>query len=101
MKRFTFLQIVATVLLASSVSFSANDPKKGEISMEKAQEITMNKINGKITSREYEFEKGQNVYSFDIVAKDVFLNVFKKASNQAILAFSKLVSFFACTLTEN
>ena len=36
--------------------------------MEKAQEIATKKVEGKIKSSEYEFEKGQNVYSFDIIA---------------------------------
>lgn len=67
--------LVATLLticvftIAES-SFAANTPKKGEISMEKAQEIATKKVSGKIKSSEYEFEKGQNVYSFDIIAND-------------------------------
>ena len=50
--------------------FAANMPKKGEISMEKAQDIATKEVEGKIKSSEYEFEKGQNIYSFDIAAKE-------------------------------
>ena len=45
-------------------------PKKGEISMDNAMKIAMTQIKGPITSSEYEFEKGQNVYSFDIAGMD-------------------------------
>ena len=56
-------------LLAPAV-FAANTPKKGEISMERARQIARAKVDGSITSSEYEFEQGQNVYSFDIAGKD-------------------------------
>ena len=60
----------ALIALASSIGFADPTPKEGEISMDKATEIAMGKIQGKIISSEYEFEKGQNVYSFDIAGKD-------------------------------
>ena len=38
--------------------------------MDQAKKVTTAKVDGPITSSEYEFEKGQNVYSFDIAGKD-------------------------------
>lgn len=52
------------------VGFAAEKHKTTEISMEKAQEIALKEADGKIKSSEYEFEKGQNVYSFDIVTSN-------------------------------
>ena len=65
-KLFTLVGIA----LAASSCFAGDSPKKGEISMDKAKEAAMAKVAGSITSSEYEFEKGQNVYSFDIAGKD-------------------------------
>jgi uncharacterized membrane protein YkoI len=67
---FVTIMILTSSLVISSASFAANAPKKGEISMEKAQNIALKTISGKIKSSEYEFEKGQNVYSFDISGDD-------------------------------
>ena len=70
MRNLVFSLFVSCLFTFAQTGFAANVPKKGEISMEKAQEIATKKVNGKIKSSEYEFEKGQNVYSFDIVASD-------------------------------
>jgi uncharacterized membrane protein YkoI len=69
MKNYPIVLILVS-LLSISTNATANAPKKGEITMEKAQEIALNKIKGNIKSSEYEFEKGQNVYSFDIDGSD-------------------------------
>ena len=70
MKNFSRPLLVIGSFAMASLSLAANTPKKGEISMEKAQEIANQKVSGKILSGEYEHEKGQNVYSFDISGKD-------------------------------
>lgn len=57
MKNFTLLVCLVVV---SQFGFAAA-AKKGEITMEKAQEIATKQVSGKIKSSEYEFEKGQNV----------------------------------------
>ena len=64
---FSLLMVLLTY---SQLSFAAGSPKKNEITLEKAQKIATEKVNGKIKSSEYEFEKGQNVYSFDIASSD-------------------------------
>ena len=69
MKIFTLIAMTG-VALAAATSFANTSPKKGEISMEKAKQVAMAKVDGSITSSEYEFEKGQNVYSFDMAGKD-------------------------------
>jgi competence protein ComGC len=69
MKNYPILLILISLLSISTIAV-ANTPKKGEMTMEKAQEIALNKIKGNIRSSEYEFEKGQNVYSFDIDGSD-------------------------------
>ena len=61
--------LIGLALIASS-SFAATTPKKGEISMDRAKEIALSKVDGSITSSEYEHERGQDVYSFDIAGKD-------------------------------
>lgn len=61
--------LVGVSLLAAG-SVAATSPKNGEISMERAKQIALSKVNGSITSSEYEHEKGQDVYSFDIAGKD-------------------------------
>jgi uncharacterized membrane protein YkoI len=61
--------VLALAALGTSSAFAAT-PQMGEISMEKAKGIATKKIAGDIKSSEYEFEKGQNVYSFDINGKD-------------------------------
>ena len=38
--------------------------------MDQAKKVAMSKVKGTIASSEYEFEKGQNVYSFDISGAD-------------------------------
>jgi hypothetical protein len=58
----------AILLMAASVALSA--PMTGEISLKKATQIALAKVGGKIKSSEYEFERGQNVYSFDISGTD-------------------------------
>lgn len=68
MKTFTASVLAIFSITFASAGFAADHPKKGEISMEKAQAIALKEVHGKIKSSEYEFEKGQNVYSFDIVA---------------------------------
>jgi hypothetical protein len=72
MKKCPMLLIIALPLLASSPSpvFADAQPKKGEISMERARSIALKKVAGEIKSSEYEFEKNQNVYSFDINGRD-------------------------------
>ncbi len=70
MKIFKTLVFMLFAFTFSQGSFAANKPRKGEISMEKAQEIASKEVSGKIKSSEYEFEKKQNVYSFDIIAND-------------------------------
>ena len=70
MKIFKAFVFAVFVLTFAQVGFAANAPKKGEISMAKAQEIATKEVSGKIKSSEYEFEKGQNVYSFDIIASN-------------------------------
>jgi uncharacterized membrane protein YkoI len=52
------------------LGFASDSPKKGEITMERAKEIAIKSVSGTIKSSEYEFEKGQNVYSFDIAGSD-------------------------------
>ena len=69
MKTQLMTGIMGLTLLAPA-GFAASAPKKGEISMESARKIATAKVDGSITSSEYEFEKGQNVYSFDIAGKD-------------------------------
>ena len=68
--RTLFLSFFISLFMFSQNGFAANTPKKGEISLAKAQEIALKKVSGLIKSGEYEFEKGQNVYSFDIIATD-------------------------------
>lgn len=58
------------ILLIGTASFASATPKKGEITMDKAKEVANSSVSGSITSSEYEFERGQNVYSFDIAGKD-------------------------------
>ena len=70
MRTLTLSVSVICLLTFAQSTFAAKEPKKGEISMEKAQEIATKKVSGTVKSSEYEFEKGQNVYSFDIVATD-------------------------------
>jgi uncharacterized membrane protein YkoI len=70
MRKLSISLLTICFLTVGHASRAANIPKKGEISMEKAQEIATKQVSGKIKSSEYEFEKGQNVYSFDILAKD-------------------------------
>jgi hypothetical protein len=62
--------ILAFMLSGSTLALAATQPKPGEISMDKAQSIALGKVKGDIKSSEYEFEKGQNVYSFDINGRD-------------------------------
>ena len=64
------LSIFALLVTLSSPAWAENAPKQGEITMKKAQEIALKKVDGQIKSSEYEFEKGQNVYSFDINGRD-------------------------------
>ncbi len=66
----TMLGTILGLSLFASLSFATPTPKKGEISMDQAKRIAMAKVDGSITSSEYEHEKGQNVYSFDIVGTD-------------------------------
>jgi|GEM_PF-1637757 len=67
--KLALITAVGTALVAS-MCFAAPTPQKGEISMDHAKKIAMAKMDGSITSSEYEYEKGQNVYSFDIAGKD-------------------------------
>ena len=69
MKTFQ-LFILLGLSFVGSVSLAVATPKKGEVSMEKAKEVATSKVEGSIVSSEYEFERGQNVYSFDIAGKD-------------------------------
>jgi uncharacterized membrane protein YkoI len=62
--------LVSTLAGLGAIAAFAAGPQKGEISMEKAKEIAVKNVAGDIKSSEYEFEKGQNVYSFDINGKD-------------------------------
>ena len=59
-----------SILLIGSASFASPTPKKGEISMDDAKKVAMAKVTGSITSSEYEYEHGENVYSFDIAGTD-------------------------------
>lgn len=70
MRNITLSIMTIWLFTIAQSSLAANVPKKGEITMEKAQKIAMKEINGTIKSSEYEFEKGQNVYSFDIASND-------------------------------
>jgi hypothetical protein len=70
MKSNLFLLTLVLPFLATPFALADNQPKKGEISIETATAIALKKVNGKIKSSEYEFEKGQNVYSFDINGRD-------------------------------
>ena len=70
MRHFGFMILMLCLFTFTQSTFAANAPKKGEISMKKAQAIATKKVHGKIKSSEYEFEKGQNVYSFDIAGND-------------------------------
>ena len=68
MKSFTVFAFSVVAFTLAQAGLAANTQEKGEISMKKAEEIATEEVSGKIKSREYEFEKGQNVYSFDIIA---------------------------------
>jgi hypothetical protein len=70
MKTCPVFSMFASLLMTTSLAFAGVQPKEGEISMERAKTIALKKVNGKIKSSEYEFEKGQNVYSFDINGHD-------------------------------
>jgi hypothetical protein len=70
MKLKKSLFAVAIVASVPLLGLAADSPKKGEITMERAKEIAMKNVKGTIKSSEYEFEKGQNVYSFDIDGSD-------------------------------
>ena len=70
MKNLVFFFLTICFLSTTQTSFAATKTKKGEISMASAKEIALKTVNGKIKSSEYEFEKGQNVYSFDITSDD-------------------------------
>ena len=70
MKIFTISVFTALNLMFMQAGYATDTPKKGEISMKKAQELATKEVSGNIKSSEYEFEKGQNVYSFDIIASN-------------------------------
>ena len=70
MKNYMLSIMTICLFTLAQTGSAAPTPKKGEISMEKATAIATEKIKGTIKSSEYEFEKGQNVYSFDIASKD-------------------------------
>lgn len=70
MKYLAFSICTLGYLSLAPMSLAEITPKKGEISMEKATAIASEKVKGTIKSSEYEFEKGQNVYSFDINGSD-------------------------------
>ena len=70
MKTKNLLFSTLVILAVAPRSFAANDHKKGEISMDAAKRVAMKGLTGSITSSEYEFERGQNVYSFDISGTD-------------------------------
>ena len=62
--------LIIGLMAPAWTGFAATTPKKGEISMEQAKQVATAQVDGSITSSEYEHEKGQNVYSFDIAGKD-------------------------------
>ena len=70
MKTKNLLFATLSILAFAPSSFAAEAPKKGEISIDAAKQVAMKKVTGSITSSEYEFEHGQNVYSFDIAGVD-------------------------------
>jgi hypothetical protein len=70
MKQHNAFLILPLIALFSLHANAAHTPKKGEISEEAAKTVALKTAPGKIKSSEYEFEKGQNVYSFDIAAND-------------------------------
>jgi uncharacterized membrane protein YkoI len=70
MKLKNQLLVVGIFASVPLLALAADSPKKGEITMERAKEIAMKNVKGTIKSSEYEFEKGQNVYSFDIDGSD-------------------------------
>ena len=70
MKSTNIFWTALSLVFIGSAGFAASSPKKGEISMDAAKKVAMAKVTGSITSSEYEFEQGQNVYSFDIAGND-------------------------------
>ena len=70
MKNFAIGLLTFSLCASTQIAVAAQTPKKGEISLEKATRIATKASPGTVKSSEYEFEKGQNVYSFDIGAND-------------------------------
>lgn len=66
MKTLKICSFVISVFWALPVCVAASNPK---ISMERATEIATKKVPGTVKSSEFEHERGQDVYSFDIVDK--------------------------------